>query len=258
MKKNINIDFGILCAVQSEAHPIKAAMRNLHEEVINRVCFYVGQIANKNVVLVVGGVGTANAAAITMLLNTSFNSKYILFSGSSGRINSELNIGDVILSSEIYSMDFGDQTTVKPSMISFGLNPIRNEYEPVAYYGDKYLLSFIDKLNDELHLVAHDARGKQKTAKIIAGKIASSDHFPNTRSDIIRLRHNSVDAIEMESAALMKICWLYEKPCLSIRGISNIAGPKVTNPHMMWNKKNERISVHNACKAAVKLIEIVP
>ena len=69
------------------------------------------------------------------------------------------------------------------------------------------------------------------------------------------MAQNHVEAVSMECAGFMKACWIFQKDCIVIRGISNAAGLSVKNPLLDWNKENEALAEWNAGQAATRLIE---
>jgi len=97
-------------------------------------------------------------------------------------------------------------------------------------------------------------KGKNCSGKITIGTIASSDHFPSTSNDIKRAKYLSTDCIEMEGASVMKVCWMYNKTCLLVRGISNIAGYN-KNKFLAWNKSNRILAEQNAANIVIEIIK---
>ena len=67
-----------------------------------------------------------------------------------------------------------------------------------------------------------------------------------------------IDAVDMESAALMKACWIFDKKCLVVVGISNISGPNVTSPNLSWNKNNQALAEFNAAMTTVAIVNNSP
>ncbi|XP_048332052.2 bark storage protein A [Ziziphus jujuba] len=70
--------------------------RSLNIDVSGRR-FRFGAIAGQKVILVVSGLGMANAAITTQLLLTIFNVEGLLHYGIAGNANPSLNIGDVVI-----------------------------------------------------------------------------------------------------------------------------------------------------------------
>jgi adenosylhomocysteine nucleosidase len=247
--------FGIVCAVQTEAEPILKNVSNLKTASINGIKYFQGTIDNKNIVLVVGGYGSINATIATTLLIERFNPNYILFSGSSGLVNKTLNIGDVVISKSLYALDYGDPNNPLPNFKPFAPNPVRNIDDPLYFYGDIKLLSLLSTIKEPSFLqLAHDAAGTKIKAKISIDKLACSDHFPNNDADLIRMQKNNVAAVSMEGVGVLKTCWIFQKPCAVIWGISNAVGAESNNPYLAWNKTNETLADYNAGQVVAEII----
>jgi nucleoside phosphorylase len=60
------------------------------------------------------------------------------------------------------------------------------------------------------------------------GKIATSDKLPNPTSQIMVLKEAGVDAVDMEASSFMQTCWLFNKSCMVVRGVSNNANQSIT------------------------------
>ncbi|MGD9108364.1 MAG: 5'-methylthioadenosine/S-adenosylhomocysteine nucleosidase [Gammaproteobacteria bacterium] len=249
------INFGIVTALHSEAIPIISGMNHVKIKTISHIHYYLGDINHKKVVLVVGGVGGINAAIATTELIKEFNPHYIIFSGSAGGISKNLNVGDIVISKQAYLVDFGSPTSIKPTIQLPELDPIRNEPVPLVFYGSKMLLEAANNIT-KLPLPAHDIKNNESQAKIIPGKIATSEFFPDNEIDIKRIEKNNVAALEMEGAAVLKTCWILNKPgCLIVRGISDLVHP--ANKYAQWNVKNQTIANKNAASVTIGIIKAV-
>ena len=251
------INFGIITALHSEAAPIISRMDHVETKTIFHIHYYLGNIDHKKVVLVVGGVGSINAAIATTELIRAFNPHYVIFSGSAGGVSKDLNIGDVVISKQAYLVDVGSPISIKPTIQLPELDPIRNEAVPLIFYGSKILLKAAYNIT-KLPLPAHDIKNKEKKAKIISGKIATSEYFPDSEIDIKRIEKNNVAALEMEGAAVLKACWIFNKPdCLIVRGISDLVQPSINSKYVQWNTKNQTIANENAESVTIGIIKTI-
>jgi len=248
--------FGIVCAISAEADPIIQHIDHLQTIYQNHVKYFVGDIKSTPVVLTISGVGIANAAISTALLIERFQPDYLVFSGSAARIDEKLHIGDVVLSRAVYALDYGNPGSVTPDISLPMPNPIRGVKDPLYFYASKQLLEPYQKLDAPgLLKDAHDATGKVLPAKIVIGLLATSEHFPNDDRDASRMAQNHVEAVSMEGSGFMKACWIFQKDCIVIRGISNVVGLSVKNPSLAWNKDNEALAEWNAGQVTTRLIE---
>ena len=113
-----------------------------------------------------------------------------------------------------------------------------------------------EKLSINTTLRAYTSMGERKTARILAGSFASTQHFPNNNVDKLRMQALQVDGTDMEIVAFMKTCWLYQKSCIAFKGVSNIIAPFTKEtPYTTWNQANQRLAEDNAGAVTVNFIE---
>ncbi|WP_136067963.1 5'-methylthioadenosine/S-adenosylhomocysteine nucleosidase [Modicisalibacter radicis] len=169
--------------------------------------FHVGRLHGVEVVILQSGIGKVNAAVGTTLLLDMYQPEVIINTGSAGGFGSDLEVGDVVISSEVRHHDvdavvFGYEHGQVPSM-------------PAAYLPDQRLVSVARECIEELgHLRVHE------------GLIATGDAFmacPDAVA-LTRGRFPTMLAAEMEAAAIAQTCHLYGCPFVVIRALSDIAG----------------------------------
>jgi len=167
--------------------------------------YYQGTIAGKSVVLCKSGVGKVNAAVTTQILVDRFNVSKVLFTGVAGALHPDLNIGDIVVSSECMQHDM-DVTALG---FSRGVIP----YQEVSTFpADNILVNLAEKACRELKV-------NYKTGKILSGDqfIASHDTVRELREQL-----GGVCA-EMEGAAVAQVCYMNETPFVIIRSMSDKA-----------------------------------
>ena len=198
MKKYI----GIITAIDEEFNAIKKIMTDISKEKIYNIVFIHGKINKKNVVLVKCGVGKVNSARVTQILTDKFNLDYIINTGSAGGLNSDLNIGDIVVGTELIQHDFD----VRPFAKERGYISGTGDFFP----SDKTLINKCKKVEIE-------------NLKIHIGKIASGDIFLReiTMKEKIRKKFDC-ECVEMEGAAIAQVCFLNKIPFVVIRSISDI------------------------------------
>ena len=82
---------GIIAAEFEEMNAIKNIMENISEEKLYNLTFYIGNIHNRECVLVECGVGKVNAARTTQVMLDKFKIDCVINVGSAGSITTELN-----------------------------------------------------------------------------------------------------------------------------------------------------------------------
>jgi adenosylhomocysteine nucleosidase len=179
--------------------------------------FFEGGIAGTSVVLVRSGIGKVNAALCAQQLITIFGVTQIINTGIAGAISHELQVLDMVVSTEAVYHDF--DTT------GFGYKPTVIPQMPVSVF----------RADDEMRIHALDAfsllqkqtlDGKPDFTghSIFSGRIASGDQFVSsgTAKNHIREICDPV-CVEMEGAAIGHTCYLNSVPFLIIRCISDLA-----------------------------------
>ena len=169
--------------------------------------FTEGILEGKKVILSKSGIGKVNAAMSTTLLLQIYQPDYVLNTGSAGGFNPELQVGDLVVSTEVRHHDV--------DVTIFG-------YE----YGQVPQLPAAFKADDRLIEIAQEAAKSIEGVQTIKGLIATGDSFMNDpeRVEFVRAKFPSLQAAEMEAAAIAQVSFQFGKPFLIIRALSDIAG----------------------------------
>ncbi len=197
---------GIIAAENEEMLAIKNIMENISEEKVYNLTFYIGNIHNRECVLVECGVGKVNAARTTQSLIDKFKVDYVINVGSAGSITPELNVQDIVIGKELIQYDF-DITQIgdyeKGEICDVG------KY----FYSDEKLIKLCEQTIEEM---------KDRDFNIKIGRIGSADIFFADPERAIEVRTEfGMECLEMEGAAIGQVCFLDKVPFLVIRGISD-------------------------------------
>ena len=124
MKKTL----GIIGAEQQEIDLLLE--RLLLEKTVKKagLSFFCGTIDSYPVVIVKAGIGKVNAAACTQMLIDLFDVKMIVNTGAAGSLDSRINIGDIVVSTEVIQHD-----------LSHEANPDVTVYEGLILTGDQFI-----------------------------------------------------------------------------------------------------------------------
>ncbi|NWO13255.1 5'-methylthioadenosine/S-adenosylhomocysteine nucleosidase, partial [Virgibacillus sp.] len=96
---------GIIGAMDEEIAFLKDAMYIKKELEVANCLFIEGQLYDKEVVLLQSGIGKVNAAMATTILHERFAPNYIINTGSAGGFATDLEIGDVVISTQVVHHD---------------------------------------------------------------------------------------------------------------------------------------------------------
>jgi len=196
---------GIIGAMEEEVASIKAKMDVVSAKHIVGVDFYMGKMDGKSVVLVRSGIGKVNAAVCVQALTDLYGVDYIINVGVAGGLTKELEIGDIVVSTDCVQHDmdttaFGDAPGVIPRMAE----------------------SFFPA-DGELQRIAMQA-GAEQSVTVVLGRIASGDQFVSDNAVKKRIFDQfKAKCVEMEGGAIAHACWLNKIPFIIIRAISDKA-----------------------------------
>lgn len=197
---------GIIAAMNEEMQEIKNIMTGITQKNIYNLKFYIGNIEDKECILVECGIGKVNAARTTQILIDCFDIDYIVNIGTAGAISSKVNIKDVVIGQKLVQYDF--------DLTAFG-----REKGYITDIG-KFIES--DENLVKKCIIAMKNLEKDNDFNVHTGVIASADQFC-TDKKIAESVLNEFGAlcVEMESAAVAQICKLDNVPFVIIRSISD-------------------------------------
>lgn len=198
---------GIIGAMEEEIIVIRRKMTISKTKRIASMDFFAGQIDGQKIVLVRCGIGKVNAAVCAQVLIDCFDVSYIINTGVAGGLHPDVNIGDIIISSDTVEHDmdvtaFGHEKGYIPRM------------DKQFFDADKWLVEIAQKAAQEL-------KGEQG---VYVGRIASGDQFVSSMKVKEEIYTNfTAYCAEMEGAAIAHTCFLNKIPFVVIRAISDKA-----------------------------------
>lgn len=198
---------GIIGAMDEEVDLLRSKMADMEAVNLAGSEFYNGKIDGLEVTLLKSGIGKVNAAMGTALLIEKFQPDVIINTGSAGGFHKELNVGDVVISTEVRHHDV--------DVTIFG-------YE----YGQVPRMPAYFSPNDNLVTVAEKSAEKINDIQVVKGLIASGDSFMSDpeRVEYVRSKLPELYAAEMEAAAIAQVAHQFEVLFVIIRSLSDIAG----------------------------------
>ncbi|EGR1042992.1 5'-methylthioadenosine/S-adenosylhomocysteine nucleosidase [Vibrio cholerae] len=197
---------GIIGAMQQEVAILKDLIEDVQEVNQAGCTFYSGQIQGVDVVLLQSGIGKVAAALGTALLISQYAPDVVINTGSAGGFDASLNVGDVVISSEVRHHD--------ADVTAFGYEIGQMAGQPPAFKADEKLMT-----------VAEQALAQLPETHAVRGLICTGDAFVCTaeRQQFIRQHFPSVVAVEMEASAIAQTCHQFKVPFVVVRAISDVA-----------------------------------
>lgn len=197
----------IIGAMEEEVLILREAMENKEVKTIAGSEYTTGTLRGVNVILLRSGIGKVNAAMTTSVLIHEFQPDVIINTGSAGGLSPELQVGDIVISSEVRHHDV--------DVTAFGYEYGQVPQLPAAFIADARLIQ----------IAAACAEVDQKV-KTVKGLIATGDSFMNdpVRVQAIAEKFTNLQAVEMEAAAIAQVAHQFNVPFVIIRALSDIAG----------------------------------
>ncbi len=197
---------GIIGAMEQEVSILKQAIEN--GETVNKAgcTFFSGKLNGVDVVLLQSGIGKVAAAVGTTVLLNEYQPDIVINTGSAGGFDSTLNLGDVVISTEVRHHD--------ADVTAFGYEMGQMAQQPAAFLADEKLIDVAEKTLAQME-------GKHA----VRGLICTGDAFVCTaeRQAFIRQHFPSVIAVEMEASAIAQTCHQFKVPFVVVRAISDVA-----------------------------------
>lgn len=200
---------GIIGAMDEEIAKIKEQMVIQKVNAVEHFVFFEGKLNNIPIVLVKSGIGKVASAITAALLLSNYKVDQVINVGTCGGINKEMKPLDIFIStSEVY----GDV-----DLMAFGYSYGQMAKCPKSFSPDAKLIEKTIEVCEKLNY------------PYFVGTIISNDSFTTKRDLIDSLISKyfsdiKIGAVDMESAAIAQVCFMFNTKCLVLRTISDIIG----------------------------------
>lgn len=219
---------GIIGAMEEEVAALKEQMDIEELRTIAGMEFCKGVCEGQPVVVVRSGIGKVNAAVCTQILCDVFQAEAIINTGVAGSLKNEINIGDIVLSTDALQHDmdatgFGYEAGVIPRM------------ETSVFEADEELIILAEKVCREVN----------PDIQVFKGRVISGDQFISdygVKERLITMFKGY--CTEMEGAAIAQAAWLNKVPYLVIRAISDKADGSAEMDYSEFEMKAIEHTVH--------------
>tara|TARA_R110002073_G_scaffold72537_1_gene177575 strand:+ start:595289 stop:596029 length:741 start_codon:yes stop_codon:yes gene_type:complete len=225
---------GIMSAMQEEIQALLDHLQQVQTSQKGNRTYYKGLLFNTEVVLVFSRWGKIAAAVTATQLINDFEVDELIFTGVAGAIQPHLNIGDIIIAKNLIQHDVDATPFFKKYTV-----PIIDKmyFETDLTQRAKLLKAAQHFLENYSKIISNEEAALYtiKEPKVLIADIASGDEFINTTAkvSIINKELPTVNAVEMEGAAVAQVCYEYDIPFSVIRIISDKAHD---NAHIEFQK----------------------
>lgn len=225
---------GIIGAMDEEVSKLKECMKDVTVTQKAGMNFFKGRLNKKEVVVVRSGIGKVNAAICAQILVDEFEVSALINTGIAGSLKNEINIGDVVVSSDVLHHDM--------DAVAFGyaLGQVPR-MEVLSFEADKRLIELAEisckKVNPEIG--------------VFVGRIVSGDQFVSSKEkkDWIFKTFDGY-CTEMEGAAIAHTAYLNQIPFVIIRAISDKADDSA---HMDY-PTFEALAIERSVKLMIEMV----
>ena len=225
---------GIIGAMEQEVARLKEVIENVSITTRAGMDFYEGVLEGKKVVVVQSGIGKVNAGMCTQILADLFQVEAVINTGIAGSLNNDINIGDIVLSTDVLHHDM-DATG-----FGYPLGQIPR-MDVLSFEADKKLIELADKA----------CRKVLPEIGTHIGRVVSGDQFISDKAVKERIASNfNGCCTEMEGAAIAQTAYLNKVPFVILRAISDKADDSATMDYPTFEKK----AIENSVKLIKELV----
>ena len=223
---------GIIGAMQVEVEILLGAMENKRSMEKAGCTFYEGTLNGLEAVVVQCGVGKVNAAMCAQILCDLFQVTHLVNTGIAGSLCAELDIGDLLVSSDAmyHDMDvvhFGYPFGKVPGM------------DTVAFPADETMIRY-----------AYAAAEAVNPGHTKIGRVASGDQFVAVKELKEKIIANTRGlCTEMEGAAIAQTAYRNGIPFVILRAISDKADDSAEMDYPTF----EKIAAHRCAEVTMHL-----
>lgn len=225
---------GIIGAMDEEVDKLKAEMEQVQVKKKASMEFYQGTLQGKEVVVVRSGIGKVNAGICTQILADDYHVDGIVNTGIAGSLRAEINIGDIVISTDAVQHDMDAMAFGYP----MGQIP---RMDTLAFPADTRLAE----------LAEQSCKKALPDLSVFRGRVATGDEFiaSRERKDAIT-REFQAYCCEMEGAAIAQAAYLNQVPFVIIRAISDKADDSA---HMDY-PAFEAMAIENSVKLIKEMV----
>ena len=221
---------GFICAMDLEAAPLLAKMKNKRYATISGIKFAKGKFLNKDAVIAVCGVGKVFAAMCTQAMIMKYNPELIINIGVAGALKPDANQGDIVIGANVIQHDV-DLTA---------LGDLRGQVSGLKKINFKCVQSAIAPLREIC---------KQMGIKEHRGPVASGDQFIGNKAKKEDI-YNWFGAVccDMEAGAIGQVCFVNDVPMMSVKAISDKADGTASECFEEYAEKGAQLVTDVICK----------
>jgi adenosylhomocysteine nucleosidase len=199
----------VLTAIPEEIAAFGAHLVETGRETVAGISIHHGMLDGRAVVLAESGIGKVNGALAATILFDRFRCGGIIFSGVAGGLDPALNVGDLVIATEVIQHDYGAMVQGALEVYRAGALPFPQFRGALSLKADPALI----------------AAARAALADAYFGTILTGDYYLGCGQTRQRLFSSfGGKAVDMESGAVAQVAEAFGMPWLIIRALSDLAG----------------------------------
>jgi len=219
-----------MIGIGSEIAPVESRLEGSQVTRIQGFVFTTGTIDGMKIVAARSGVGKVNAALAVTLLLEHFSPSAVVFTGTAGAVDPELNPADVVIGTGVGYHDFGDVLD-RGFVRSATRDPVSGKLDPLFFPADPKLLAAAQRAARKVE-PSRGPRVDGPPPQVREGFIVTGDAFIANAANRSELRRElKATAAEMEGAAVMQVCARFGVPAIVIRSITDRADNQASDSY---------------------------
>jgi len=197
---------GIIGAMEIEVAILKSKLETPRVTKVGPMEFFEGKLAGCDVVIVMCGVGKVHAAMCTQVLCSQFGVNAIVNTGVAGSLDAELDICDVLVSTDAIQHD------MDVTHLGYDVGKVPG-LDVQAFPADEKLMRY-----------AYEASEAIRPGHTKLGRVATGDQFVNSKALKEKIIETTgAKCTEMEGGAIAQVAYVNQVPFVILRAISDKA-----------------------------------
>ncbi len=211
---------GIIGAMEIEVAILKGKLEHAKVSRVGPMEFFEGKLAGLDVVIVMCGVGKVHAAMCAQVLCTHFGVTHLVNTGVAGSLNPELDICDVLVSTDAIQHD------MDVTHLSYDVGKVPG-LDVTAFPADEMLMRY-----------AYEASEALRPGHTKYGRVATGDQFVSSKQQKEKIiADTGASCTEMEGAAIAQVAYTNGVPFVVLRAISDKADDSADMDYPTFERK---------------------
>ncbi len=196
---------GIIVALEKEISIFLTTLKITQIKYINKIKIIWGLLNNKKIILIISGIGKVCASIATTIISRWKKIKYIINIGTAGILMKKYKYHNIFFIEKFYYHDF--------DLTSFNYNIGHIPQYPKYFTSNNKILIYFKK-----KLLLYKK-------KYYTGNIVTGDTFLHTKKQINKIYKlfKNITLVDMEATSIAQTCFIFNKPFISIKIISDYA-----------------------------------